>query len=134
MLYLQEANGSSHSGSMEGVVEQLARFRSQVRAFALARHESATKPGLYPERIPLLTACDTLRNDLAPLGVILKVFGLCKQWSRVRFECHTLPLIYLFMSLPYFRTEEPPQPGKSLVDHRTKEFRIKIKRVPPKTD
>uniref|UniRef100_A0A674NWE9 Probable cysteine--tRNA ligase, mitochondrial n=1 Tax=Takifugu rubripes TaxID=31033 RepID=A0A674NWE9_TAKRU len=66
------ANGSSHSGSMEGVVEQLARFRSQVRAFALARHESATKPGLYPERIPLLTACDTLRNDLAPLGVILK--------------------------------------------------------------
>uniref|UniRef100_A0A674P2L7 Probable cysteine--tRNA ligase, mitochondrial n=1 Tax=Takifugu rubripes TaxID=31033 RepID=A0A674P2L7_TAKRU len=73
-----------HSGSMEGVVEQLARFRSQVRAFALARHESATKPGLYPERIPLLTACDTLRNDLAPLGVILKVFGLCKQWPRVR--------------------------------------------------
>ncbi|TWW64259.1 putative cysteine--tRNA ligase, mitochondrial [Takifugu flavidus] len=81
LLLTREANGSSHSGSMEGVVEQLARFRSQVRAFALARHESATKPGLYPERIPLLTACDTLRNDLAPLGVILKDRGATSTWE-----------------------------------------------------
>ncbi|XP_029696110.1 probable cysteine--tRNA ligase, mitochondrial isoform X2 [Takifugu rubripes] len=81
LLHTREANGSSHSGSMEGVVEQLARFRSQVRAFALARHESATKPGLYPERIPLLTACDTLRNDLAPLGVILKDRGATSTWE-----------------------------------------------------
>lgn len=73
MLYLQQANGSSHCGSLEGVVEQLTRFRGEVRAFALAANESPTKPGLHPERLPLLKACDALRNDLAPLGVILKV-------------------------------------------------------------
>lgn len=75
-LDLQETSASSRHGSLEGVVEQLARFRSQVRAFALARHDSPTGPGLSPERIPLLKACDALRNDLAPLGVILKVFWL----------------------------------------------------------
>lgn len=75
-LYLQETSASSHYGSLEGVVEQLARFRSEVRAFALARQDPPTKAGLHPERIPLLKACDALRNDLAPLGVILKVFWL----------------------------------------------------------
>lgn len=55
-------------------MEQLTRFRSEVRAFALARHDSTGKAGLSPDRIPLLKACDALRNDLAPLGVILKVF------------------------------------------------------------
>lgn len=62
-------------------MEQLTRFRSEVRAFALARQDgptagSSNKPGLYPERIPLLKACDALRNDLAPLGVLIKVCWL----------------------------------------------------------
>lgn len=73
----QGAAATSHLASLEGVVEQLTRFRSQVREFALTRiqsptKESSNKPGLYPERIALLKACDTLRNDLAPLGVLIK--------------------------------------------------------------
>lgn len=65
---------ASGHGSLEGVVEQLTRFRSEVRAFALTRQDGPTKkPGLYPERIPLLKACDDLRDNLAPLGVLIKV-------------------------------------------------------------
>lgn len=75
---MQEAGAASHRGSLDGVVEQLTRFRSEVRVFALARRGGPTtgspnKAGLYPERIPLLKACDTLRKDLAPLGVLIKV-------------------------------------------------------------
>ena len=67
-----------HGGSLEGVVEQLTRFRSEVREFALARQDAPTggstsKPGLYKERLPLLKACDTLRDSLAPFGVLIKV-------------------------------------------------------------
>ena len=57
-------------------MEQLTRFRSEVRAFALTRQESPgspNKPGLHPDRVPLLKACDALRDDLAPLGVLIKV-------------------------------------------------------------
>lgn len=59
-------------------MEQLTRFRSEVRAFALARQDAPTsgstsKPGLYKERIPLLKACDTLRDGLTPFGVLIKV-------------------------------------------------------------
>lgn len=75
-LHLQETSASGGSGSLQGVVEQLTRFRREVRAFALARRDPPTKPGLYPERMPLLKACDALRKDLAPLGVIIKVFWL----------------------------------------------------------
>jgi len=65
-------------GGLEAVVEQLTRFRSEVRAFALAPQEGPTpnRPGLHPERAPLLGACDRLREDLAPLGVLIKV-----RWS-----------------------------------------------------
>ena len=78
--HVQESGALSHSGSLEGVVEQLTRFRSEVRAFALTRQEGPTagspnKPGLYPERVPLLKACDTLRSELAPLGVLIKVLA-----------------------------------------------------------
>lgn len=74
----QDAAAAGHGGNLEAVMEKVTRFRSEVRAFALARHDGPTpgspnKPGLYPERIPLLKACDALRHDLAPLGVLIKV-------------------------------------------------------------
>lgn len=79
--HVQDATAASHGGNLEAVVEKLTRFRSEVRAFALTRHGvlttgSPNKPGLYPERIPLLKACDALRHDLAPLGVLIKVCWL----------------------------------------------------------
>nr|XP_046238247.1 cysteine--tRNA ligase, mitochondrial [Scatophagus argus] len=86
LLQTKEGGALSHCGTLEGVVEQLTRFRSEVRAFALSRHDGPTtgspsKPGLYPERIPLLKACDTLRNDLAPLGVVIKDRGATSTWE-----------------------------------------------------
>eukprot|EP00064_Thunnus_orientalis_P018055 superscaffoldBa00004033_g18144 len=75
---VQEADVMSSSGSLEAVVEQLTNFRSEVRAFALARSKTS---GLYPERIPLLKACDNLRNDLAPLGVLIKDRGATSTWE-----------------------------------------------------
>ncbi|XP_029307987.1 cysteine--tRNA ligase, mitochondrial [Cottoperca gobio] len=80
LLYSKDVDGVTTCGSLEGVVEQLTHFRSEVRAFALAhRDEPAT--GLYPERIPLLKACDILRNDLAPLGVLIKDRGAGSTWE-----------------------------------------------------
>lgn len=75
---VQEADVMSSSGSLEAVVEQLTNFRSEVRAFALDRSKTS---GLYPERIPLLKACDNLRNDLAPLGVLIKDRGATSTWE-----------------------------------------------------
>uniref|UniRef100_A0A671U4T9 Probable cysteine--tRNA ligase, mitochondrial n=1 Tax=Sparus aurata TaxID=8175 RepID=A0A671U4T9_SPAAU len=71
---------------LAGVVEQLTRFRSEVRAFALARQDAPTsgstsKPGLFKERIPLLKACDTLRDGLAPFGVLIKDRGATSTWE-----------------------------------------------------
>ncbi|XP_070850101.1 probable cysteine--tRNA ligase, mitochondrial isoform X2 [Chaetodon trifascialis] len=81
-LHSEEADAVSHYGRLEGVVEQLARFRSEVRAFALTRSTTGSpKPGIHPERIPLLKACDTLRNDLAPLGVLIKDRGATSTWE-----------------------------------------------------
>ncbi|KAM7375010.1 hypothetical protein PAMA_014209 [Pampus argenteus] len=83
---VQEADVTSSSGSLEAVVDQLTNFRSEVRAFALTRQDVKTsptpeKPGLYPERIPLLKACDDLRKDLAPLGVVIKDRGATSTWE-----------------------------------------------------
>lgn len=77
---LQQGDVGTGSGRLEGVVEQLTHFRSEVRAFALARQDAPTsgpphKAALYPERGSLLRSCDTLRKDLAPLGVLIKVCG-----------------------------------------------------------
>lgn len=85
-LRTQEADVLSSSGSLEAVVDQLTHFRNEVRAFALARQDasatgSPTKPGLHPERIPLLKACDALRDDLAPLGVVIKDRGAGSTWE-----------------------------------------------------
>ncbi|XP_036947061.1 probable cysteine--tRNA ligase, mitochondrial [Acanthopagrus latus] len=86
LLHSEEAGGVGHGGSLEGVVEQLTRFRSEVREFALARQDAPTggstsKPGLYKERLPLLKACDTLRDSLAPFGVLIKDRGATSTWE-----------------------------------------------------
>lgn len=86
LLHSKEADVLSSCGSLQAVVEQLTHFRSEVRAFALTRQDDSTtgstkKPGLYPDRIPLLKACDTLRNDLAPLGVLIKDRGATSTWE-----------------------------------------------------
>lgn len=79
----KEAEVQSDRGRLENVVEQLSRFRSEVRAFALARQPAGPghKPGLYPDRVPLLKACDGLRSDLAPLGVLIKDRGATSTWE-----------------------------------------------------
>ncbi|XP_045909069.1 probable cysteine--tRNA ligase, mitochondrial [Micropterus dolomieu] len=89
LLHSKDADVASSCGSLEGVVEQLTCFRSKVRAFALARQDGPTtgspnKPGLYPERIPLIQACDTLRKDLVPLGVLIKDRGANSTWEITR--------------------------------------------------
>lgn len=84
LLRAKDAAATSHLASLEGVVEQLSRFRSQVRAFALARTDvdsSSAKPGLHPDRVPLLKACDALRDDLAAHGVIIKDRGATSTWE-----------------------------------------------------
>ncbi|XP_028279402.1 probable cysteine--tRNA ligase, mitochondrial [Parambassis ranga] len=82
LLHSQDAGALGHGGNLHAVVEQLTRFRSEVRAFALTRQEdSSKKPALYPDRIPLLKACDTLRTDLAPLGVLIKDRGATSTWE-----------------------------------------------------
>ncbi|KAM4601773.1 cysteine--tRNA ligase, mitochondrial [Polymixia lowei] len=72
------------SGSLESVVEQLTHFRSEVRAFALTPQTTSpplAKPRLHPERLPLLEACDAVRKDLAPLGVLIKDRGTNSTWE-----------------------------------------------------
>ena len=43
---------------------------------------ASAKPQTRPDRIPLLEACDALRKDLAPAGVLIKVRGGAYQRSR----------------------------------------------------
>jgi len=68
--------GTSDSATLDTLVEQLCQFRSEVRTFALAPQEGGgggSKPRMHPDRVPLLEACDALRKDLAPMGVLIKV-------------------------------------------------------------
>ncbi|XP_029941878.1 cysteine--tRNA ligase, mitochondrial [Salarias fasciatus] len=81
-----EASTESSSGNLHTIVEQLNHFRSEVRTFALARQDDSTsgapnRRALYPERMPLLKACDALRDDLAPLGVLIKDRGATSTWE-----------------------------------------------------
>lgn len=58
-------------------------FRITVRKFAFSVEDQAPEDPLtgseiqkrhpQPDRVPLLKACDALRNNLAPLGVHIKV-------------------------------------------------------------
>ncbi|KAJ0062406.1 hypothetical protein NL108_011006 [Boleophthalmus pectinirostris] len=77
-----EAVGSGQD--LEAVVDQLARFRSEVRTFALSPQEGSSTTGkrrLHPDRVPLLKACDTLRDTLAPLGIVIKDRGATSTWE-----------------------------------------------------
>ncbi|KAJ8004318.1 hypothetical protein DPEC_G00157880 [Dallia pectoralis] len=82
-----EARSLSHSGTLENVVEQLVRFRSDVRAFALSVDDvpcgepAPARPTPRPDRVPLLKACDTLRKDLAHSGVYIKDRGTTSTWE-----------------------------------------------------
>ncbi|XP_018559992.1 probable cysteine--tRNA ligase, mitochondrial isoform X1 [Lates calcarifer] len=86
LLHSKQAEAVSSCGSLQGVVEQLTHFRSEVRAFALGHLDgpstgSPKKRGLDPQRTRLLKACDTLRNDLVPLGVLIKDRGATSTWE-----------------------------------------------------
>nr|XP_015813311.2 cysteine--tRNA ligase, mitochondrial [Nothobranchius furzeri]XP_054593413.1 cysteine--tRNA ligase, mitochondrial [Nothobranchius furzeri] len=86
LLLRKESEVLSSSGSLQAVVEQLTRFRTEVRAFALTRQDdsntgSPSKAGLHPDRVPLLRACDALRHELAPLGVLIKDRGATSTWE-----------------------------------------------------
>ncbi|NWZ66467.1 SYCM protein, partial [Acrocephalus arundinaceus] len=86
----QVAVGGDKSAVLHSVIEELVRFRSKVRHYALALPETAVAvPGeggaeepkqeqkekrkqLMCERKPLLEACDSLRGDLAAFGIHIK--------------------------------------------------------------
>ncbi|NWU38117.1 SYCM protein, partial [Hylia prasina] len=82
----QVAVGGDKSAVLTSVIEELVRFRTRVRHYALALPETADAgPGEEPkqeqkekrkqlmrERKPLLEACDNLRGELAAFGIHLK--------------------------------------------------------------
>ncbi|XP_050967664.1 probable cysteine--tRNA ligase, mitochondrial isoform X4 [Labeo rohita] len=84
------------SGVLNNVVEELVHFRSEVRKFALSVEDQAQqdpqtgseiqKRHPQPDRVPLLKACDALRNNLAPLGVHIKDRGTNSTWEITRGE------------------------------------------------
>ncbi|NXV65925.1 SYCM protein, partial [Molothrus ater] len=88
----QVAVGGDKSAVLSNVIEELVRFRSKVRHYALALPEAADaapvegaagaqgskqeqkekRKQLMQERKPLLEACDSLRGDLATFGIHIK--------------------------------------------------------------
>ncbi|NWZ12357.1 SYCM protein, partial [Agelaius phoeniceus] len=88
----QAAVGGDKSAVLSNVIEELVRFRSKVRHYALALPEAADaapvegaagaqgskqeqkekRKQLMQERKPLLEACDSLRGDLAAFGIHIK--------------------------------------------------------------
>ncbi|XP_057187084.1 probable cysteine--tRNA ligase, mitochondrial [Triplophysa rosa] len=79
---------------LNNLVEELVHFRSEVRKFALsvedqALHDAQSDTATQrrrprPDRVPLLKACDVLRNNLAPLGVHIKDRGTNSTWEITR--------------------------------------------------
>ncbi|NXE33932.1 SYCM protein, partial [Ptilorrhoa leucosticta] len=89
----QVAVGGDKSAVLSSVIEELVRFRTKVRHYALALPEAAgtvplegvagakepkqeqkeKRKQLMQERKPLLEACDSLRGDLAAFGIHIKV-------------------------------------------------------------
>ncbi|XP_071320025.1 cysteine--tRNA ligase, mitochondrial isoform X2 [Trachinotus anak] len=78
VLQSQRADVLSGGGNLQAVVEQLTRFRGEVRAFALGHPKES---GPARGRDLLLRACDALRSDLAPLGVLIKDRGATSTWE-----------------------------------------------------
>ncbi|KAJ8246619.1 hypothetical protein GJAV_G00253540 [Gymnothorax javanicus] len=76
--------------TLESVVEQLTRFRAEVRAFALTPGDPAAggdpsrRPRPRPDRVPLLKACDAIRKNLVPMGINLKDRGTSSTWEITR--------------------------------------------------
>ncbi|NWW70430.1 SYCM protein, partial [Climacteris rufus] len=88
----QVAVGGESSAVLSNVLEELVRFRSKVRRYALALPQAAgalpaeaaataeeskqeqkeKRQQLMQERKPLLEACDSLRADLAAFGIHIK--------------------------------------------------------------
>ncbi|RMC06551.1 hypothetical protein DUI87_15988 [Hirundo rustica rustica] len=88
----QVAAGGDKSAVLSSVIEELVRFRTKVRHYALALPEAADavpvedmvraeepkqelkekRKQLMRERKPLLEACDSLREDLAAFGIHIK--------------------------------------------------------------
>nr|XP_055100643.1 probable cysteine--tRNA ligase, mitochondrial isoform X4 [Symphalangus syndactylus] len=67
-------SGDGSEAALRGVVDELVRFRQEVRQFALAMPEAtgdARRQQLL-ERQPLLEACDTLRRGLTAHGINIK--------------------------------------------------------------
>ncbi|XP_066562269.1 probable cysteine--tRNA ligase, mitochondrial isoform X2 [Amia ocellicauda] len=96
----RQAKGGGSTNSLHNVVEQLVKFRSQVRRYALAVDELAAlssessqptqeekakikqrKRELIAERECLLIACDVFRQDLAPFGIHIKDRGNSSTWE-----------------------------------------------------
>ncbi|XP_063248846.1 probable cysteine--tRNA ligase, mitochondrial isoform X1 [Prinia subflava] len=100
----QVAVGGDRSAVLSSVVEELVRFRSQVRHYALALPEAAEavegtagagepkqeqkekRKQLLRERKPLLEACDRLRGDLAAFGIHIQDRAAVSTWEMVERE------------------------------------------------
>ncbi|XP_064263874.1 probable cysteine--tRNA ligase, mitochondrial isoform X3 [Passer domesticus] len=90
----QVAVGGDKSAVLSNVIEELVRFRSKVRHYALALPETAgaeepkqeqkeKRKQLMQERKPLLEACDSLRGDLAAFGIHIKDRAAVSTWEIV---------------------------------------------------
>ncbi|XP_023282675.1 probable cysteine--tRNA ligase, mitochondrial [Seriola lalandi dorsalis] len=86
LLHSQQADLLSSGGRLQAVVEQMTHFRTEVRAFALGQLKDRTdgtprKIGPPTDGALLLRACDSLRSDLAPLGVLIQDRGATSTWE-----------------------------------------------------
>ncbi|NXI52446.1 SYCM protein, partial [Chloroceryle aenea] len=97
----QVALGGDNSAVLSNVIEELVRFRTKVRHYALAlpaaadavpvegaagadgpRQEQKEKRlQIMQERKPLLEACDSLRRDLAAFGIHIKDRAGVSTWE-----------------------------------------------------
>ncbi|KAM6098187.1 putative cysteine--tRNA ligase, mitochondrial isoform 4-T4 [Theristicus caerulescens] len=98
------ALGGGDSAVLSNVIDELVRFRSKVRHYALALPEEAAeavpvegaagakgpkqeqkerRQQLMQERKPLLEACDSLRGDLAAFGIHIKDRAAVSTWEIV---------------------------------------------------
>lgn len=95
------------SAVLSSVIEELVRFRTKVRHYALALPDAAgtvpvegeagaqeskqeqkeKRKQLLQERKPLLEACDSLRGDLAAFGIHIKVEVTVFVRLSVTFYC-----------------------------------------------
>ncbi|XP_026349390.2 probable cysteine--tRNA ligase, mitochondrial [Ursus arctos] len=79
----QSVSGDSSQATLHSVVEELVRFRLQVRQFALATG-AATREARRQQQLdrqPLLEACDALRRDLVAHGISIKDRSSTSTWE-----------------------------------------------------